>query len=84
MFSSEYAIESASYDGSGFSLFAPKEFVSLAGQEPNGKAVPGWLRVELGTSAGELRLVHLPQEAFGVGNFATVRMSQLRQMQPAT
>jgi hypothetical protein len=78
MFSTEYAIRARSFDDSEFSLFAPREVVLLANELRESGAANGFLRVELTASDGDLRLVRLPQEAFGVGNFATVRSEQLR------
>lgn len=77
LFSTEYAIRAQSFDGSEFSLFAPKESVVVSRELQNDGVVDGWMKVVLTVSDGDLRLVRLPQEAFGVGRFATVRSQQL-------
>jgi hypothetical protein len=76
-FSSEFSIQGEAFDGTPFSLFAPKDEVLLKDRAPNGQTVQGWLRVDAGIETGGLQLIRLPREAFEMGYFVTVRAEQL-------
>jgi hypothetical protein len=85
MFSHEIGIDGRQFDGSVFSLFAPKEAVDH-GDQPLQEAVEGLLRVQVLARKGDLVLVQLPGETFQNGYFITVKADQLvakPQNQPA-
>ncbi len=77
-FSVEYAVQGETFDGSGFSLFAPSGAVELERQPPNGEPVDGFLRVEVQHRDGQLCLVRLPAQVIGFNEYVTVRANQLQ------
>ena len=72
-FPSEYAVAGRQHDGKCFSLFAPRETVSL----PTPAAGEGLLRVQVVGRKDELVLVRLPAETLENGQYVTVAAGQL-------
>ena len=70
-FSIEYAVSGKRFDGEGFSLFAPKEFVDTP-EEVTDETVDGWLRVEILDQKGDLLLIRLPRPTLESGQSLTV------------
>src|SRR5262249_30515164 len=73
-FPTEYAVSGVQHNGKVFSLFAPREAVAAP---PSGEG-PGWLRVEVAASVGDLVLVRLPAETFENGHYVTVHARELQ------
>ena len=67
-FSNEWAVKGTSYDGTEFSLFAPREYVDY---EKNCRG-DGWLQVEILDQDATRFLVRLPRQAFEIGFFVAV------------
>jgi hypothetical protein len=83
MFDHELGVDGRQFDGTVFSLFAPKETVDHRNQELSGDStVPGRVRVEIIGHKGNLVLVKLPQETFQNGAFITVSPDQLETAAP--
>ncbi len=85
MFDHEMGVDGRQFDGSVFSLFAPKEAVDH-GDQPLHGATQGWVRVQVLQRQGDLVLVELPGQTFQNGAFITVKADHLvtrPQKQPA-
>ncbi len=76
-FTGEYAVSGKMFDGSEFSLFAPKEKLCFSGKPTSEKPVKGFIHVELSFQKDNLQLVILPRPAFEFGRTITVRKTQL-------
>lgn len=76
-FSDEYAVGGETFDGEGFSLFAPIEFIVVNRHAGEQKRLPGWVRVAEIDREGELVLVRLPRQTLGNGATITVSASEL-------
>jgi|GEM_PF-1277200 len=87
MFDHELGVQGQQFDGSEFSLFAPKETVDHGDRELiRGQTVPGLVRVKPVERRDDQILVELPGETFQNGYFITVKADQLvakPQKQPA-
>ncbi len=77
-FSDEYAVSAKQFNGTGFSLFAPHEYVICDSLPTESLAVEGWIRVQVYDQKDDHFLIRLPQEALEVGYYVTVRSDQLR------
>jgi hypothetical protein len=82
MFSSEYTVEGTSWDGIGFSLFAPKDDVVILADPMRQEPVEGQMRVEVVEQKGDLVLVMLPRESLECGRYITVGRQQLHRKSP--
>lgn len=76
-FSVEYAVQAKDFEGKGFSLFAPSEFVESDELPSENHIVEGRLRVNAEAKEGDLVLIRLPRQALGSGHYATVKTEQL-------
>jgi hypothetical protein len=79
-FSSEYAVVAEQFDGTEFSLFAPRTEVECDTEPRFEQPADGWLRVEVWSRQGDLLMIKLPQMAIGRGQFIKVRSGQMRQL----
>lgn len=78
-FSEELAISGDTFDGQGFSLFVPENFVQRdGGTDEHGKST-GWVRVVEIDREGELVLVRLPRQTLGNGSTITVSANELEE-----
>lgn len=80
-FSREVAVRGATFDGTGYSLFAEKDDVEFDGPLQGFEEVDGWMRVEVLQEERGLALVRLPAEAFENGYFLTVNADQVQRRQ---
>jgi hypothetical protein len=78
-FPSEYAVAGRQHDGKCFSLFAPRETVSL----PTPDGGEGLLRVQVVGCKDDLVLVRLPAQTLENGQYVTVAASQLQAAPPS-
>lgn len=76
-FSDECAISGDTFDGEGFSLFAPEEFTIAEGHVGAEETVKGWVQVEEIDREGELVLIKLPRQTLENGMTITVSASEL-------
>lgn len=76
-FSGEYAVSGNTFDGEGFSLFAPKEFVITQSNVEEVGKVDGLVEVEEIDRDGELVLVKLPRQTLENGTTITISASEL-------
>jgi hypothetical protein len=77
MFSTEFAVEGTSADGTGFSLFAPEEHVEVDPTPKGDESVPGYLRVAIWQRYPDAVVLRLPSEVLGGNYYVTVRPSDL-------
>lgn len=78
-FSDEYGIKGELFNGTQFSMFAPKNSVSLAEIVADGKSVSGWLAVDAIDETEGKVLISLPRPAFEHGRVITVQKDQLKE-----
>jgi hypothetical protein len=76
-FDDEFAVSGHLADGTGFSLFAPKEYINYDQNPSFDHPVSGAIRVELMTRQGGSALVLLPRQALENGRAVTVKAAQL-------
>lgn len=77
-FSIEYAVSAESFDGRGFSLFAPQDTVEFLTEPANGEPVDGYIRVQVLDRKEELCLIRLPRQIIGLNEYVTVKEEQLQ------
>lgn len=77
-FSGEFAVEGITFDGTGFSLFAPRDHLMFDGEPSADKPIDGLIEVSIGDSNDELCLVNLPRPTFENGKSVTVKRGQLQ------
>ena len=77
-FTGEYAVSGETFDGDGYSLFCPEEFVE---GDPAIGGEAGWIKVDVLAREGDLLLVKLPQRTLENGTTITVKSSQV-EMRP--
>jgi len=77
MFDFELGVDGRQFDGTVYSLFAPKETVDHDQPLSREHIVPGWVRVKAWERKDNLVLVELPRETFQNGAFITVTEDQL-------
>src|SRR5882724_9521875 len=78
MFDHELGVQGQQFDGTEYSLFAPKQAVDHGGLPlARGEIVPGFVQVKIVGRRGDLVGVELPGETFQNGYFITVRADQL-------
>ena len=76
-FSSEFAVSGERSDGTGFSLFAPRELVRPSHEPTHDHPAEALLRVDTWDRKGDLVLVRLPSPNFNGPQMIYVRTSQL-------
>jgi hypothetical protein len=77
MFSTEFAVEGRSADGTGFSLFAPEEYVEVDPMPQGDESHPGYMRVAVMQQYPDAVLIRLPSEVLGGNYYVTVRPADL-------
>ena len=77
-FTGEYAVQGEMFDSTGFSLFAPKEYLEFKDEPTPDKSVKGFIRVQVGTRKDDLLLVTLPFPTFENGQTITVKTNQVK------
>jgi hypothetical protein len=81
MFSGEYTVEGTTWNGVGFSLFAPAYDVEVPTEHLQ-SPIEGQIRVQIVEEKGELVLVMLPRQTLENGRYVTVTRHQLREHSP--
>jgi hypothetical protein len=76
-FTGEYAVRCRMYDGTSFSLFAPRDCLEFDGEPSGDKPVHGKISVVVTGRAGNLCLINLPRPTFENGRTITVEAEQL-------
>ena len=76
-FSGEYAVRGEMFDGTSFSLFAPKKDLMFSEEPSANKPVKGLIRIVQGAQKNDLLLVSLPRPTFENGRTITVKKEQL-------
>lgn len=76
-FTGECVVSAADFRDSLFSLFVPEEYVESDSEPTEGRAVDGWVRVEVLDRRGELTLVRLPRLPLENGQTVTVHSKEL-------
>ena len=77
-FSGEYAVKGEMFDGTSFSLFAPKKDLMFSEEPSANKPVKGLIHIVQGAQKDGLLLVSLPRPTFENGRTITVKKAQLR------
>jgi len=77
MFPNEYAVQSETFNGTGFCLFVGVGSVEVSQAPDSGRDVDGKLRVGVLSQEEDLVLVKLPAAALENGKFVTVKEKQL-------
>ena len=80
-FPQEYSVRGSLFNGTPFSLFAPRDDVQAEDQVTQGKWVNGWVRVATGDRKGNCILVALPQPALENGQIISVKIDDIRAVQ---
>jgi hypothetical protein len=78
MFDHELGVQGQQFNGSEYSLFAPRRAVWYGAQQLiSGQTVPGLVQVKPLERRGDMVLVELPGQTFQNGSFITVAADQL-------
>jgi hypothetical protein len=80
-FPHEYSVWGTLFNGSTFSLFAPKEDVDVKGEVTRKNPVQGWIRVTAGPIKDDRILVALPQPTFENGQVISVKLGDVKDLQ---
>ena len=76
-FTGEYAIKSTMFDGTEFSLFAPKEALDIKQEPTLDHPVKGKIKVQIEQQEDDLLMVRLPRPTFENGQCVTVKTEQV-------
>lgn len=79
-FTGEYAVQGKLFDGTEFSMFAEKEYLTFEREPTENKPVDGLIRIVPGKSEGDLFLVGLPHPTFENGQTITVKADQIKDL----
>ena len=79
-FTGEFAIRGKMFDGTEFSLFAPKEYLEFEEEPSKDKSVNGRMRVIIGPREDDLIMINLPRPTFENGQGITVKAEQIMEI----